>query len=211
MNRLKAYLARQLGHPSGWVGRLILRLLNRENAMMNMISFKALDVQTRQNILEIGFGGGSLIDHLLKTEKSLKVTAIDMSDTAVAMARNRFKEAITSNRLVVHQANAEAMPFIDNTFDAIVTVNTLYFWSDISAVLNECQRCLKPGGRLVVTYASKEFLETQQATQFGFQAYEVSEVEAFLNTVGFDVIETISSEDMSNGSFFCTSGTVTYA
>ncbi|MEM9816114.1 MAG: class I SAM-dependent methyltransferase [Cyanobacteria bacterium P01_D01_bin.6] len=206
-NSLKAYLARQLGHPSGWGGRLILRLLNRENATMNTIALKTLDVQTEQHILEIGFGGGSLIDHLLNTERSLEVTAIDISDTAVAMARNKFKAVIATNRLVVHQAKAEAIPAMDNTFDAIVTVNTLYFWSDVLAVLNECQRCLKPGGKLVVTYTSKAFLEAQQATQFGFQAYEFSEVEAFLRAVGFDVIETIAGEGRTNGTFFCTSGT----
>ena len=211
MNPLKAYLSKQLGHPSGWVGRLILRLLNQENATMNKVALNTLDVQTGQHILEIGFGGGSLIEQLLKTERTLKVAAIDISDTAVAIARKRFKEAITTNHLVVHQAKAEAMPFMDDLFDAIVTVNTLYFWPDVFAVLHECQRCLKPGGKLVITYASKAFLEAQQATQFGFQAYEVSEVESFLNTVGFDGIETIYRDDRRNSTFFCTNGTVPQA
>ncbi|MEO0405772.1 MAG: class I SAM-dependent methyltransferase [Cyanobacteria bacterium P01_A01_bin.135] len=205
MNSLKGYLARQLRHPSGWGGKLILRFLNRENATMNTLALRNLNVQVGQHVLEIGFGGGDLIERLLKAGQS-QVTAIDMSHTAVATAQSRFKQAIAANRLMTHQASAEAMPFVDSMFDAIVTVNTLYFWPDVSAVLSECQRCLKPGGNLVITYNSKDFLEAQQATQFGFQAYEVSEVETFIKAAGFEKIETSSGESPSNGTFFCTRG-----
>ncbi|NEQ98703.1 MAG: hypothetical protein F6K30_18620 [Cyanothece sp. SIO2G6] len=45
MKPLRAYWSRQLSHPSGWGGRLILRLLNRENAGMNAIALNALAVQ----------------------------------------------------------------------------------------------------------------------------------------------------------------------
>lgn len=178
---------------------------------MNLIALSTLNVQTGQHILEIGFGGGDLIDRLLKTRKPLKITAIDMSHTAVAMALNRFRTAIAADRLVVHQATAEAMPFADNTFDAIVTVNTVYFWADILAAFNECKRCLKPGGTLVATYNSKAFLEAQQVTQLGFKAYDASETEALLKRVGFDAVETTSDESRSNGTFFCTSGIATKA
>ena len=58
----------------------------------------------------------------------------------------------------------------------------------------------------MITYNSKAFLEEQQATQFGFRAYEVSDVETDLKRGGFDTIETTSSESMSNGTFFCTHG-----
>ncbi len=211
MKLLKAYLSRQLRHPTGYGGRLILRLINQENGGMNAIAINVLDAQPGQQILEIGCGGGDLINRLLKTEQLPQITAIDASQTAVDMVCHKFKEAMATHRLVVHQAKAEAMPFADNGFDAIVTVNTLYFWPDVPTVINECQRCLKPGGQLVITYNSKAFLEEQQATQFGFRAYEVSDVETYLKRGGFDTIETTSSESMSNGTFFCTHGIVTNA
>ena len=42
-NPLKAHLSKQLRHPSGWSGRLLMRLLNHENAAMNQLAIAQLN------------------------------------------------------------------------------------------------------------------------------------------------------------------------
>lgn len=42
------------------------------------------------------------------------------------------------------------MPF----FDGILAVNVVYFWPDMPAILHECRRVLRPGGRIVL-YATE--------------------------------------------------------
>ncbi|MEO0373790.1 MAG: class I SAM-dependent methyltransferase [Cyanobacteria bacterium P01_A01_bin.17] len=209
MQSLLTYLSSQLRSPSGLGGRLILRLLNRENATMNQLTLTQLDVKMGQHILEIGFGGGDLIDRLLRTERSLQITGIDPSLASMAVVHNRFKREITAGQLTVHQAAAEALPFSDNAFDAVATVNTLYFWSDISAVLQNCRRVLKASGKLAIAYNSKAFLEENQATQKGFRAYDEAEVETQMQQAGFTQIQTLSDNSVSNGQFLCSCGVLT--
>ena len=206
MNHLKTYISKQLSHPSGWGGQLIVYLLNRENGSMNQLTLEQLELQKGQYILEIGFGGGDLIHRLLQTKIPLQITGIDPSSASMTVGRRRFKEAIASGQLSLYQSRAEATPFPDKTFDAIATVNTLYFWSNSTVVLKECRRLLKPGGKLAIAYNSKTFLEQNQMTQYGFQAYGVSDIETQMNQAEFTYIQTVSGESSSNGKFFCTCG-----
>ena len=197
MKRLQAYVAKQLGHPAGGAGRLLLRFLNRENATMNQLALTMLAIQPQQHILEIGFGGGDLIERLRQTERSLHITGIDPAPASLAVGQNRFKSAIASGQLSLYAAVAEAIPLPDQAVDAIVTVNTVYFWPAVETGLQECHRCLKPGGQLAIAYAAKAFLEAQGLTQYGFQVYEVAEMETALRTAGFREIQTRSDESAS--------------
>ena len=206
MKRLQAYVAKQLGHPAGGAGRLLLRFLNRENATMNQLALTMLAIQPQQHILEIGFGGGDLIERLRQTERSLHITGIDPAPASLAVGQNRFKSAIASGQLSLYAAVAEAIPLPDQAVDAIVTVNTVYFWPAVETGLQECHRCLKPGGKLTIAYTNKAFLEARGFTQHGFRAYDVAEMETALKTAGFIEIQTSSDESNSNGQFFCTSG-----
>ena len=205
-NLIKAYLARQLSYPSGWVGQLVVHLMNRENASMNQLALEQLPLQPGQHILEIGFGGGDFINCLFQTQISLQITGIDPSSVSMAVVSKRFKQEIKQGKLNLQKSQAEVMAFPKQAFDGIATINTLYFWSDIGMVLQECHRILKPGGILVVAYNSRAFLEQNQMTQYGFQGYEVKDFEAQMQDAGFSEIKTLSRESISNGEFFCTCG-----
>ncbi|NJL00551.1 MAG: class I SAM-dependent methyltransferase [Spirulinaceae cyanobacterium SM2_1_0] len=207
MNRLQIYLCRQLSHPSGWGGRLLLRLLNRGNASMNQLALAQLALQPGQRVLELGFGGGDLLQRLLQMSLSLQVTGIDPSAAAMGFVQRRFRRAIASQQLTLHLAAAEAIPSVDRQFAAVVTVNTLYFWSEADIVLRECARVLQPGGRLAIAYASRAFLEQRQMTQYGFTAYDPPDLEHRLQYLGFVDIQTVTGESAGNGQFFCTCGT----
>ncbi len=199
-------MSKQLGHPSGLIGRFLVYLLNRENASMNQLALEQLPLQPRQHILEIGFGGGDFINRLLQTQISLQITGIDPSSASMAVAGKRFRQEVKQGKLTLQQSQAEATAFPKQAFDGIATINTLYFWSDVRTVLQECHRILKPGGILVVAYNSQAFLEQNQMTQYGFRGYEVKDFEAQMQDAGFSEIKTLSRESISNGKFFCTCG-----
>lgn len=97
------------------------------------------------------------------------------------------------------------MPFPDHHFSQVCTVNTLYFWSDALHVATECRRVLRPGGKLVLCYTSKTYLDQKKLSQHGFATYEVSQVEMLLKIAGFSDISTVSGTSDRHQEFFCTS------
>lgn len=98
-------------------------------------------------ILEVGVGTGlSFGDYDASTE----VTGIDLSapmlDKAMAkMATGRFPHVKQ-----VYQMDAHRMTFADATFDCVVAQFVITLVENPEQVLSECQRVLKPGGRIIL-------------------------------------------------------------
>src|SRR5437899_10709347 len=86
------FIARQLSHPSGFPGAVIMFLMNRANAKMNAFALQKLAPASQDRVLEIGFGGGLLLPKLLA--RARHVSGVDRSEKAVADAKTRFTAQI---------------------------------------------------------------------------------------------------------------------
>lgn len=173
---------------------------------MNDLVLQLLDLHSGNRVLEIGFGGGDLIHKIVKTGKPALTVGIERSPDAMAFCRQRFHHLLNQGLVELHLADATALPFLEHHFHQICTVNTLYFWSDALQVLSECHRVLIPGGKIVISYNSKAFLEQQKFSQHGFAVYEVTEVETMLKAAGFTKITTVPGKSTHHQEFFCTCG-----
>lgn len=206
---IRSFLAKQLGSPSGIFGRLLMKLLNRGNAKMNDVTFEQLNLQSEDSVLEIGFGGGYLLNKIAVSQIPNFIAGIDPQIDVLQMGNNKFKRPIERGYVELKQASGESLPYGEGTFNKICTVNTIYFWSEPQSVLNECSRVLQPKGKLVICYNSTAFLEQNKLTQHGFKTYEPEELESLMQNSGFTSILTISTNSgVSNGLFYCTSGFV---
>ena len=91
------------------------------------------------------------------------------------------------------QAAAEALPFADNSFDYALSVTTICFVDDASAMLSEACRVLKPGAELVIGFIDRSsdlgqhYLAHQAENVFYREAtfYSAVEVEQLLISSGF--------------------------
>lgn len=96
-------------------------------------------------VLDVACGTGALT---LAAAKAVApggaVVGIDLNPGMLAVARRKAPE--TDWR----QAAAEALPFDDEAFDAVVSQFGLMFFQDRTAALREMWRVLRPGGRLAV-------------------------------------------------------------
>lgn len=104
---------------------------------------KRLNARKTYQILDLGCGDGVMIDdlhrlHLLK--KNLKVTAVDISEDNIRIAKKRGLKA----KFLV--ANAEGLPFKKDSFDVIYSWMVLEHVSQPDNMLKEIKRTLKKDG-----------------------------------------------------------------
>lgn len=180
------FLAAQARKPSGLIGRLLMgRLFNWSNDEINTHTVEALDVQRTDQVLDVGFGGGRALEQMVSSVDGGRIVGVDLSDTMVEQARQRFQASIQSGTLEVLQADVMDLPLESDTFDKACTVNTIYFWPDPAACLREIRRVMKDGGRLVVAFRSRDKMENLPIAQHGFTLYAPDEVRALLEQAGF--------------------------
>ena len=102
-----------------------------------------------KHLLEIGCGMG--YDSLEFLKRGVRVTATDLTDNAVRLARRHFAlERVAAES--VHTENALALSFPDNTFDAVWSNGVLHATSDTRLAVQEARRVLKPGGRAIISH-----------------------------------------------------------
>lgn len=91
--------------------------------------------------LEIGVGSGRFAAPLGVEY------GVDPAEAMLSRARDRGVRAV--------RGVAEALPFVDATFDSALVVTTICFVDDVPATLREARRVLRPGGALVVGFVDE--------------------------------------------------------
>lgn len=98
-------------------------------------------------VLELGAGAGANAAALLSRFPSIHLTATDVDPAMLEVARRRLRSV--GDRVAVREANARALPFEDDAFDAVVSLLMLHHVGDWRGAIAECARVLRPGGRVV--------------------------------------------------------------
>ena len=196
---LKPMLARQLARPHGLAGRLMRPALNRVNARVNRAALDLLAPGPSDRLLDIGFGGGLLLEEALRRLPAGFVAGIEISQPMLDLARVRFAKESAAGRLELKQGSVSAIPYADASFDHVTAVNTLHFWPDPPAGLREVWRVLRPGRRLVVVLRPKEYLDRIRFTSHGFTAYDDGLLAEMLGRAGFGEVTVEHREDARMG------------
>ncbi|MBE9207828.1 methyltransferase domain-containing protein [Nostoc sp. LEGE 06077] len=117
-------------------------------------------VETATNILDVGCGiGGSSL--YLAEKFHARATGITLSPVQAARATERAQEMLLNLRSQFLVADAQAMPFADNTFDLVWSLESGEHMPNKVQFLQECYRVLKPGGTLImVTWCHRPTDET---------------------------------------------------
>src|SRR5690606_29329799 len=112
---------------------------------------RLLNLKEDDNILDVAAGTGEPGLTIASMLKEGKVTATDISDGMLQVAKeNAAKRVINNFETVV--CDVCELPFDDNTFDAISCRFGYMFFPDMQLAANEMVRVLKPGGRLATAF-----------------------------------------------------------
>jgi ubiquinone/menaquinone biosynthesis C-methylase UbiE len=147
-------IVRQFGHPRGAAGSIVGWVMahRASNLQRNAWVVSQLNVQSTDQVLEIGFGPGVAIAEMSRRiGPAGHVYGIDHSRVMLQQASRRNASAIRAGRVSLIQASVNDLPAVfDGPFDVIVAVNSLGFWTAPCTRLEELRRRLKPGGRIAI-------------------------------------------------------------
>lgn len=176
-------LAQNLANPQGEKGIEIGEMMNATNIGMTLESIHALLIEDDEHILEIGHANAGHLKTILSKAKNLKYTGIDISETMHNEAEKINSEFKDQADFVLYEG--KKLPFEDDFFDKIFTVNTVYFWEKPVEYLNEVYRVLKDNGTFVLTFGQRDFMETLPFTKYNFKLYNNDEMEELISESHF--------------------------
>ena len=95
--------------------------------------------------------------------------------------------------------DGQNIPFGEQSFDKIFTVNTLYFWKEPDTFLEEIYRVLRNNGTFVLTFGHKDFMSNLPFTRYGFQLYHTEDVEKLVAKSQFVQVKLSQKEEWIPG------------
>lgn len=99
-----------------------------------------------KNLLEIGCGLGT--DLLQFARGGATVTGVDLTPASIELVKRRFN--LYGMKVNAKVADAENLPFSDNTFDVVYSFGVLHHTPNTQKAIDEVYRVLKPGGRIII-------------------------------------------------------------
>ena len=170
-------LIQQSKNPSGFLGKRMMKLWNRTYLPMFVWAIRYLDRTSYPAILDVGVGNGRSTILLKETFPQSTITGIDISDTAIAQAKQ-----VEMTNLNFERRDVRETGFSDESFDLITAFQTHFHWQDLEASFMELRRILKSDGILLL------------ACEYNKLSYFLPEVQSeeafrrFLLLIGFELI-----------------------
>ena len=115
-----------------------------------------------KTILDIATGTGDLAIQFAENTSAEKIVGLDLSEGMLSVARKKVSGKNISEKIEFVQADSEALPFDDNTFDVITVSFGIRNFENLEKGLSDIYRVLKKGGIFVI-------LETSVPSKFPFK------------------------------------------
>jgi len=160
-------LANQLSCPRGKNGLAVADQMNKSNISMTLATVQEM------NLLELE------LSELMKEE-----------------AERKNDQFIVNGAATFSLYDGVKLPFDNNTFDVIFTVNTLYFWADPIQLLNDLYRVLKKGGTCYITFAQKKFMQGLPFIKDEFTMYDNNDVEVLITKTPFELVRFVDKSEL---------------
>jgi SAM-dependent methyltransferase len=100
-------------------------------------------------ILEVACGRGGFVRELARA--GARVTGCDFSSAALRAASTKLRAANATPSAALIQGDAQNLPFADNTFDLVVSCETIEHLPDVKSAMRGIYRVTRPGGKLLLT------------------------------------------------------------
>ncbi len=180
--------------PQGKLGEETLSRMNESLAALTEWAFSHIDMKDDAIVLDVGCGGGNALKMLSNRVKSGKLYGIDYSETSVEVAAKENKGDVASGKMEILHGSVSELPFPDDMFDVVTTVESYYFWPDLPHDFAEIWRVLKPGGTFVIvaemyTHEGQDEEQKRIVDVLGMHNNTPKELEQLLAGAGYSSVK----------------------
>ena len=134
---------------STFLGKMICRIVWNMDGEKNLRylenALSGVPEDFSGKLLEVPVGTGVLTMPVYRDLPGPDVTCLDYSENMMAAAKKRA-EALGLSNITFLQGDVGALPFEDETFDVVLSLNGFHAFPDKEAAYRETFRVLKPGG-----------------------------------------------------------------
>jgi len=107
-----------------------------------------LDLKPGETALDLGCGNGRVAEYI-SDSTGAKITGLDFASELIKTSQQRTADK--KSRLTYMVGNIDELSFDEGSFDAVISIDTLYFVESIDATIKELKRLLRPTtGRLAI-------------------------------------------------------------
>jgi ubiquinone/menaquinone biosynthesis C-methylase UbiE len=129
-----------------------------------------------KDVLEVGCGRGGGAAYIARYLRPRHTTGLDRTTSSIDFARRHFA---AEKNLRFKQGDAHNLPFEDESFDAVVNIESAQHYHDIGRFLAEVHRVLKPNGHLLIACfedASKDVFPRQALARSRLRAVREEDI-----------------------------------
>ena len=184
-------IAAQLRKPEGDDGAKVGELMNEGNRTINQDTMAHLNITAGNHVLEVGMGNGHFVGEVITAADNVRYVGCDYSSIMVTEAEKRNAAYVKEGKARFTVGNAESLPFEDDTFDLLFSINTIYFWDNPEAVAKEFGRVLRPGARMVLGFRPEAIMSLYPVTQYNFRFWNRETASELFEENGFEVTEVV--------------------
>ena len=164
-------------HDSGWTfmnygykykNQKTLNLTSKDESnrmFIQLYDYVASQIPIKDGeILEVGSGRGGGSSFLSRYHHPKSITGLDYSKSAIKLSNELHGNV---DNLFFKLGDAENLPFKDNTFDAVINIESSHCYGNMERFLSEVSRVVKPGGYF--GWADLRAKDMVKETEFAFE------------------------------------------
>lgn len=164
-------------HDSGWTfmnygykykNQKTLNLTSKDESnrmFIQLYDYVASQIPIKDGeILEVGSGRGGGSSFLSRYHHPKSITGLDYSKSAIKLSNELHRNV---DNLFFKLGDAEHLPFKDNTFDAVINIESSHCYGNMERFLSEVSRVVKPGGYF--GWADLRSKDMVKETEFAFE------------------------------------------
>lgn len=132
-------------------------------------SFLEKKLSRAPRLLDVATGTGDFAIETVKLNPE-KVTGVDISEKMLAAGKEKIKKLVLENKIELLLADSEALPFAENSFDAITVGFGVRNFENLEKGLSEMHRVLQQDGSAVILeFSQPEKFPVKQLYHFYFK------------------------------------------